>query len=462
MICTSVFAACALLAVASSVTQPVPAAPDARNALLIIAPASFESALKPFIDHKKTSLPTTFTALDSILGSNPGADDPEKLKHALFDAWKSRSVRYVLLVGDADVMPVRYMVLDRVTAPAFDYAFYPCDLYYADVARDDGTFDDWNAQKEGFHAGYFGEVQGEKNKSDPVNFDAVSYKPELALGRWPVGTADEARALAAKTIAYEKGLAAGDKPGAARAALLMIGGWVDARPRMDAIAAMLPPRWTTDRLYYHDGKDPAPTPPPDEQHIVDLLNSGLGLVLHAGHGADDRWEGSLSSASIAKLKNADRLPIILSAGCSTARFATLPPYEGYADAAGKEHKGTNSGEVFTKPPPPPSCYAKGKHNLTGLGEQLLRAGPNGAVAYIGCNTGSQPCGVTLLEGFADATRRRERIGDCWADAVAYYYDHEHLGAIKPTEDWYPASIFFQGMKFMLFGDPSAPMPAAKP
>ena len=29
----------------------------------------------------------------------------------------SRRLRYVLLVGDADVMPVRYMVLDRVTPP---------------------------------------------------------------------------------------------------------------------------------------------------------------------------------------------------------------------------------------------------------------------------------------------------------------------------------------------------------
>lgn len=30
-----------------------------------------------------------------------------------------------LLVGDVDVMPVRYMVLDRLTPAAFDYAFSP-------------------------------------------------------------------------------------------------------------------------------------------------------------------------------------------------------------------------------------------------------------------------------------------------------------------------------------------------
>ena len=41
----------------------------------------------------------------------------------------------MLLVGDATVLPVRYMVLDRVTPAAFDTAFYPSDLYYADVAQ---------------------------------------------------------------------------------------------------------------------------------------------------------------------------------------------------------------------------------------------------------------------------------------------------------------------------------------
>ncbi len=72
--------------------------------------------------------------------------------------------------------------------------------------------------------------------------------------------------------------------------------------------------------------------------------------------------------------------------------------------------------------------------------------------------------MTLLAGFVDTlTRESQRsdnvtIGDCWAGAVSYYYDHEHLATLKPDTGWYPPSIFFQGMKFMLFGDPSLPMP----
>ena len=71
---------------------------------------------------------------------------------------------------------------------AFDYAFYPSDLYYSDLATSDGQFEDWNGQKQGFHAGYFGEVRGEKNKHDPINYDHIDYRPDIAVGRWPVST----------------------------------------------------------------------------------------------------------------------------------------------------------------------------------------------------------------------------------------------------------------------------------
>jgi hypothetical protein len=165
-------------------------------------------------------------------------------------------------------------------------------------------------------------------------------------------------------------------------------------------------------------------------------------------------------ADLPNLQNADRLPVMMSIGCDTARFTTLPPYEPYLDVNGKEHQGTYAGEKFDAPPPMSACYAKGKCNPIGLGKQMLIAGPNGAVAYIGCNTGGQPCGLTLMDGFTQAWGKNPsaRLGDCWRDAVAYYYEREHLDTIKPTPDWYPASIFFQSMKFMVYGDPSLKLP----
>ncbi len=148
----------------------------------MIAPSACHPALQEFVAHKQKLLPTELRSLVGILQNANGVDDPEKLKRFLYTEWHERGLGYVLLVGDVDELPVRFMVLDRVTPAAFDYAFYPSDLYYADLAKADGSFEDWNARKEGFHGGYFGEVRGEKNKTDPINYDEILNGPRRA---WP-------------------------------------------------------------------------------------------------------------------------------------------------------------------------------------------------------------------------------------------------------------------------------------
>jgi hypothetical protein len=238
------------------------------------------------------------------------------------------------------------------------------------------------------------------------------------------------------------------------------------------LAAMEKAEWPVQKRYFADKSRDDHTQPPDAANVIALANEGCDVIVHSGHGSDDSWAGSITNASIADMHGSEgRLPIMISAGCSTARLATLPPYEAYIDARGVEHKGTNDGEVFTEPPPPPACYQSGKYNPTGLGERLLRAPAGGAVVYIGCNTGSQPCGMTLEEGFVMAlaahplpARAYEhppagagalRVGDAWNAALANYWTAQHLADLKPVEgQWYPPSIFFQGMKFMLYGDPS--------
>jgi hypothetical protein len=430
--------------------------------LLIVAPSLFCPVLVDYVRYKQQQMPTTLVKLEDILRESHGVDDPERLKYYLYDHWHQHKLNYVLLVGDADVLPVRYMVLDRVTPAAFDYAFYPSDLYYSDLAKADGSFESWNARKDSFHAGYFGEVRGEKNKTDPINFDQIDYRPEVAVGRWPVSTPEEVKTIADKTIAYEQGILHGSKPGLHQAALVTTGGWVDCRGLMDNLAKELAPQWGIEKRYYADSARDDKTPDPGEAQVIRLLNEGVGLLCHAGHGYDEGWADSFGMGGFSQVQNSDRLPVVISAGCSTARFATLPPYEPYMDINGVAHKGTDHGEVFQEPPPPPAPYQTGVYNATGLGEQLLRRSKNGAVAYIGCNTGSQPCGLTLLEGFVGAvsSRNRPRLGDCWSQAISYYYDHEHLATLTPNDDWYPPSIFFQGMKFMVFGDPTLILPGA--
>lgn len=442
------------LAWAAAPAGPADAADAQPLGFVVVAPQAFHDVLAEFVAFKKAKMPTRLVALEEVLKSESGVDDPEKLKRFLYAGWKKKEISHVLLVGDADVLPVRYMCLDRVTPAAFDYAFYPSDLYYADVAKADGSFDDWNGAKEGFHAGYFGEVRGEKNKQDPINYDGISYVPELALGRWPVSTPAETALVAAKTLRHQRGLDEGNKPGAKRVGFFAVDGWVDSRGVLGAAADRLGKRLETSRYFY--GQQPAPS----EKELYAFLGDGAGLVVHAGHGHPHAWERCCSIQGLRKVKNADRLPVLLSCGCSTAYFAALPPYEAYTDVNGKEHAGSDKGEVFKEPPPPPSPYQKGPHNKTGMGEFVLKGGPDGAVAYIGCNTGSQPCGLSLAEGFCGhlADHPGAKLGDCWKAALAYYWKRERLADLKPNNDWYPPSIFFQGMKFMLFGDPTVTLP----
>lgn len=444
------------------------AAQSEKPPFLIIAPRNLAPSLDAFVTFRTREFETRVETLDEAIKGEPGIDDAERLKHHLFEAWKSGHARYVLLVGDADILPVRYMCLDRVTPEAFDYSFYPCDLYYADLAKPDGAFDDWNAQKgdvpadkaiaftpggTSFHARYFGEVRGEKNKADPINFDSVDYRQEVSLARWPVSTPEEVQIVASKTIAYEESLTKRTPP---NAAFIAVGGWIENRPSMDEWASMLTAPWSVDKRYWGGEASTLPT----EASIVELLNKGTRLIVHSGHGNDDCWDQCIGTWSLGKVHNASATAVMMSAGCSTARFATLPPYEPYTDWQGYEHAGTNAGQIFTIPPPAPACYQRGRYNPTGLGEQLLRRGPDGAVAYIGCNTGSQPAGMSLARGFvrAIATRTQKhepaRLGDCWSDAIREYYDAEGLATIRPDDGWYPPSIFFQGMKFMVFGDPT--------
>ncbi len=291
----------------------------------------------------------------------------------------------------------------------------------------------------------------------------MDYRPDIAVGRWPVSTPEAVARIAAKSIAYEQGVLTNATAGPRRAAFFAVGGWVDSRPLQNSLAAKLGTSWQVEKRFYTNSGQTTATLPPDHHQVVDLFNSGLSLAIHAGHGSDDAWDRCFSLADLDRMTNVGQLPVVMSAGCSTAHFATLPPYEPYVDVEGREHAGSDHGEVFTGPPPPPALYQRGRFNPTCLGEQILLRNQAGAVAYIGCDTGSQPCGLTLLDGFvtALAQAKEPRLGECWAAAIRYYYQHEHLATLKPNDDWYPPSIFFQGMKFMLFGDPSLRMPANK-
>ncbi len=268
---------------------------NSPKAFFIVAPDKLRPALTEYVAYKSKFRPTTLVSLERVLESTEGVDDPERLKRFLYNAWQQQHLGYVLLVGDPDVMPVRYMVLDRINEAAFDYAFYPSDLYYADLAKRDGSFENWNAEHKGFHAGYFGEVRGEKNKRSPINYDRVDYLPEIAFGRWPVSTEKDVRVVAAKSMAFEQSIREGTHAGLGRAAFFHVECGDDNRERVSGWAQKLPPGWQASQFLYKDKNADYGTPAPDEAHAIETLNQGAVLALHVGHGWEGGWAGSLSA-----------------------------------------------------------------------------------------------------------------------------------------------------------------------
>jgi hypothetical protein len=444
-------------------------APTSRS-LLIVAPEVLRPALAEYVAYKKTVIPVESVSLESILASTPGVDDPEKLKRYIFNAWRRQRVGYVLLVGDRDRMPIRFMTSLKFST--FDYLFQPTDLYYADLVKDDGSFNDWNGDKSSYHAGYFGEVNGERGR--PLNVDGIRYQPEVAVGRWPVSTPEGVAMVAAKSMAYEKSIRDGTHPGLRTAAFVHVQGWVDARDQLTRLAHALPPGWSAERFLFQDGNNAYKTPPPTDAAVTSAFNRGAGLIIHAGHGETDSWIGFpltyvvdgkkkvsevLSTRTLGEIHNSDRLPVVISIGCSTAYFAPLGPNEPYIDTAGRAHAGEAHKEVVTGPPPPPSPYQTGKLGKDSLGKQLLEDGPSGAVAYIGSDMVAQPMALSLLDGFMQMLRASPdpHVGDAWNAAVRHYRQVAGLEQMVTDGDWVKPATFAQAMKFNLFGDPSLPM-----
>ena len=61
----------------------------------------------------------------------------------------------------------------------------------------------------------------------------VDYRPDIAVGRWPVSSEAEVQWLPPRPTAYETGVLADSQAGQDRAAVLVVGGWVDARDRVN-------------------------------------------------------------------------------------------------------------------------------------------------------------------------------------------------------------------------------------
>lgn len=163
---------------------PQPKAADIRDdwEYLIVTSSVMISTFQSLADHRAAvdGMSTHLESMENIRTNYSGRDDAEKLRNFVIDAYSNHNTRYLLLGGDADVVPERGCY-GRAEVSYTDNSI-PTDFYFGAL---DG---DWNADGDS--------IWGEPE-------DNVDLLAEVAVGRIPAGNAAEAQRQIDKIVAYE-------------------------------------------------------------------------------------------------------------------------------------------------------------------------------------------------------------------------------------------------------------------
>lgn len=170
--------------------------------------------------------------------------------------------------------------------------------------------------------------------------------------------------------------------------------------------------------------------------------------------------GDVEVALTIALENSNRLPVMFSVGCNTAQFHVGSTY---VDKNGNEFtspdKSWPADPNASVSPEPNPVQRKGSksYDVESMAEYFLLKGDTGAIAYIGCYTGSQAAGQELDKHFFEGCRysfKPATLGSVWNYAVNRLIDNNFHFDPNTEIDWYPQAAYHHIQKFLLFGDPS--------
>lgn len=441
------------------------------NDLLILAHEDFLIALNPLMEHKDaTGIKTHIESWQSLADRffSAGRDLPERIKKGIADYKNKYGIKWVMLVGDADKFPVRYLCRD-VPSPR---GYQASDLYYADLFKSDGSFDDWDGNGNSLYAQVLG-------TSSNNNIDSVDWHPDVAVGRVPASTVSEVNNYVQKIISYE--LNAFNSPWFKRA--LLVTGCDDCGDAVgisDYIAANYLSGFkiikhyhtTTWQPYYpkHAPKDATPSfiknmMDKRAKPMTDYINQGVGFINYYGHGSWKDFSWVYDKRHLNDLTNTDKLPIIFSRACQTGEFAPSPPWQDYYDIKNvfhASHQPATSEIVPTPNPIQPGTGSGTLHNcdLEARSEDWLVHRITGAIAYIGCAGIANPGHADQLDKdfFKAYKLGYKTYGAMWAYMVQQFLDghgyFDKQGNMIGKNDWERYAIWNALVRFNPFGDPS--------
>jgi len=273
----------------SAVTSSVDLrSPNNQADYVVITHHDFREAILPLVEWRRSQgLTVQVVTITEVYDQfSHGLADPTAIREFLRYAhanWTKPAPQYVLLVGEAS-----YDYLDNLKGP--NKSLVP--TYLVDTAFSGQTVSD----------NWF------------VCLDEEDMLPDMAIGRLPVSTADEARAILDKILAYERGAPPGDW----RRRIVLVADSAEASfaTQSDLLAQeSVAPGYEVSRVYGASVEDPPSA-------VAQELAAGSLIVNYAGHGSIDTWSEDrlFSSEQIESLGNDGRQPMMILMSCLLGFF----------------------------------------------------------------------------------------------------------------------------------------------
>jgi hypothetical protein len=265
---------------------------------LLIAPRAFLAAAEPLVARRQqqglSARAVAFEEIAEVFAhGQPSAQAIRSFLAYAFHSWARPSPRYVLLLGDSTYDPQRFV---SSSPPSPLPALWAKTSYL------------WTASDP-----TLGAVNGE---------DAL---PDLAIGRLPAGTPEQAQTLVQKLIAWEDSGQDLLGPVALVADNPDLAG--DFAADVDDVAASFPPGRELRVLKL------AELGATTRGAIRDALDSGLGYLGYVGHGGAAVWasENVWNSWDAASLLPQSRQPLLVTMNCLNGYFVA-PAFESLAES----------------------------------------------------------------------------------------------------------------------------------
>ncbi len=288
---------------------------------LIITNEEMKSEFQRLADFKTSIGINTLVTTREFIAANfrNGADIQETMRMFIQDAYQKWGIEYLMLGGDTDILPPRYV--NNSFYPAAGFTAIPVDMYFACL---DGT---WNANGNA----YYGETDSEAGGIG----DDADFAEEVYIGRATVSTVTAAQVFVDKVITYETTPAGSNWPNRVLYASEVLF-WRDniedgeiildgARFSHQMITELLEPctdmeftrMYETNELYPWDTEL-------TRAALIDSLNTGhYGIFNQIGHGFYFNMsvgDANFMNSDADNLTNGDHLFLLFSLNCASAAF----------------------------------------------------------------------------------------------------------------------------------------------